>query len=39
LKSSFYEGHQPVLVTSDLDIIQEIFIKQYSNFAARRVNI
>ncbi len=26
----------PVLVTSDLDIIQEIFIKQYANFSARK---
>ena len=25
------------MVTSDLDIIQEIFIKQYANFSARKV--
>ena len=31
------QGHLPVLVTSDLDLIQEIFIKQYSNFSARKV--
>ena len=35
--SSYYEGHWPVLVTSDLDIIQEVFIKQYANFSARKV--
>jgi hypothetical protein len=26
----------PVFVTSDLEIIQEIFIKQYANFSARK---
>ena len=34
---SIYEGHLPVLVTSDLDIIQEVFIKQSKNFSARKV--
>ena len=34
---SYFEGHSPVLVTSDLDIIQEVFIKQYSNFSGRKV--
>jgi hypothetical protein len=33
-----FEGHKPILVTTDLDIIQEVFVKQYSsNFAARNV--
>nr|QVK45587.1 cytochrome P450 [Brachionus paranguensis] len=32
----YFEGHLPVLVTSDLDIIQEVFIKQYSNFSAKK---
>ena len=32
----YYEGHLPVLVTSDLELIQQIFIKQYNNFSARR---
>nr|ATW72306.1 cytochrome p450 CYP3045C15 [Brachionus calyciflorus] len=32
----YFEGHLPVYVTSDLDFIQEIFIKQSSNFAARK---
>jgi thromboxane-A synthase len=32
----YYEGHLPVLVTSDLDIVQEIFINQFSNFTARK---
>ena len=34
----FFEGHQPVFVTSDVDIIQECLIKQASNFSARKVN-
>jgi hypothetical protein len=32
-----YEGHIPILVTSDIDIIQEVFIKQFSSFMARKV--
>lgn len=32
----YFEGHLPVLVTSDLDIIQEVYIKQYSNFSAKK---
>ena len=35
----FFEGHLPILVTSDLDIIQEVFIKQHSNFAAKKRRI
>lgn len=31
-----FEGHVPVLVTSDLDIVQEVFIKQFNNFSARK---
>ena len=34
----YYEGHMPILVTSDLDMIQQIFVKQYANFAARKKN-
>ncbi len=34
---SIYEGHIPFLVTTDLDIIQEVFIKQFNNFSARKV--
>lgn len=34
-----YEGHRPVLITSDLEIIQEVFIKQFNNFSARRVSL
>nr|QEV83799.1 cytochrome P450 [Brachionus rotundiformis] len=34
----YYEGHSPVLVTSDLDIISEVFIRQFSNFSARKKN-
>nr|QVK45581.1 cytochrome P450 [Brachionus paranguensis] len=33
----YYEGHLPVIVTSDLDFINEVFIKQYSNFMARKI--
>ena len=32
-----FEGHLPILVTSDLEIIQEVFIKQSTNFSARKV--
>jgi hypothetical protein len=32
-----FEGHLPIMVTSDLDIIQEVFIKQSTNFSARKV--
>lgn len=32
----YYEGHLPILVTSDCDLIQEVFIKQFSNFIARK---
>lgn len=34
---SYYEGHLPVLVTSDVEIIQEVFVKQFGNFMARKV--
>ena len=34
-----YEGHLPILVTSDVDIIQEVFIKQFSSFIARKVDV
>lgn len=33
----YYEGHLPVLVISDLQMIQEIFIKQFANFSARKM--
>nr|ARQ84123.1 cytochrome P450 [Brachionus plicatilis] len=32
----YYEGHFPVIVSSDLEFLQEVFIKQSSNFSARR---
>src|SRR4051794_29799224 len=28
----YFEGHTPVLVVSDPDILQEVFIKSFSNF-------
>ncbi len=34
----YYEAHMPILVTSDLEFIQEVFVKKYfSNFSARKV--
>lgn len=33
----YYEGHLPVIVTSDLELINEVFIKQYSSFMARKI--
>lgn len=35
--SRYYQGHLPILVTSDLSLVEEIFIKQYSNFSARKM--
>lgn len=32
----YYEGHLPILVTSDPDFVQEVFVKQYANFMARK---
>ena len=32
----YYEGHTPILVISDPDILQDIFIKSFSNFHSRR---
>ena len=32
-----FKRHLPILVTSDLDILNEVFIKQYANFSARKV--
>lgn len=34
----YFEGHQPIIVTSDLEIIQDVFLKQSSNFSGRKVN-
>ena len=33
------EGGQPVLVTSDVEIIKEVFNKQFANFHGRKVHI
>jgi hypothetical protein len=33
----FYQGHSPFIVTSDLDFVNEICIKQYNNFSAKKV--
>jgi len=33
----YYEGHLPILVTSDIEIIQEVFVKQFANFSARKM--
>jgi cytochrome P450 len=32
----YFEGHTPILVVSDPDILQDIFIKSFSNFHSRR---
>lgn len=32
----YFEGHTPVLVTSDLQIIQEVFFVQSDNFDGRK---
>ncbi|XP_013415692.1 cytochrome P450 3A29 [Lingula anatina] len=33
----YYEGSTPVLVTSDLEILKQVFIKQFSNFHGRKL--
>lgn len=33
-----YEGHFPILVTSDLELIQEIFIKKFNYFSPRKMS-
>lgn len=33
----YYEGHFPMLVTSDVKIINEVFVKQFNNFSARKM--
>jgi cytochrome P450 len=32
----YYEGHTPLLVVSDPDVLQDVFIKSFSNFHSRR---
>lgn len=33
----YYEGHLPIIVTSDVEIINEVFVKKFSsNFSARK---
>ncbi|CAF2955596.1 unnamed protein product [Rotaria sp. Silwood2] len=32
----YFEGHTPILVISDPDLLQDIFIKSFSNFHSRR---
>jgi len=33
---SYYDGHNPIVCSSDLDMIDEIFSKQYMKFSARK---
>ncbi|VDH92143.1 putative cytochrome P450 CYP13A4 [Mytilus galloprovincialis] len=33
----YFEGPTPVIVSSDLDFLQEVFVKQFKNFHARKV--
>ena len=35
----YYEGCTPVLVTNDLDMIQDVFLKKHSAFRDRKVMI
>lgn len=35
----YYEGSLPVVVTSDPEMIKEVFIKQFHNFHGRRVSV
>ncbi|CAF1580202.1 unnamed protein product, partial [Adineta ricciae] len=32
----YYEGHTPIIVVSDPDVLQDVFIKSFSNFHSRR---
>ena len=32
----YFEGHTPILVVSDPDVLQDVFIKSFSNFHSRR---
>jgi hypothetical protein len=36
---SYFEGPTPVIVSSDLDFLHEVFVKQFKNFHARKVRI
>jgi hypothetical protein len=33
-----FEGTRPMYVVSDVDFLQEVFIKQFSSFHSRRTN-
>jgi hypothetical protein len=33
----YYEGPRPVIVTSDINIINDVFVKQFNNFHGRKV--
>lgn len=35
----YYEGSSPVIVTSDPEIIKEVYVKQFNNFYGRRVSL
>ncbi|CAF2401449.1 unnamed protein product [Rotaria sp. Silwood2] len=32
----YFEGHTPILVISDPDVLQDVFVKSFSNFHSRR---
>ncbi len=34
----YFEGHTPILVISDPDVLQDIFVKSFSKFHSRRVS-
>jgi cytochrome P450 len=35
----YFEGHSPILVISDPDVLQDVFIKSFSNFHSRRPSL
>ena len=38
-KNSMFEGHLPILISSDVEFLEEVFIKQSTCFSARKVYI
>ena len=34
----YFEGHTPILVVSDPDVLQDVFVKSFSKFHSRRAN-
>lgn len=34
----YFEGPSPVIVTSDTEVLSEVFVKQFKSFHARKVS-